>query len=105
MPIMNISIIPIGTKDTSLSKYIAEVEKILLKEKDIKTQITAMGTIVEAEDVDRLFEIAKKMHNLLFSIGIKRVLTKIEIDDRRDKKISIKSKIKSVKEKLRGAQK
>ena len=100
MPIMNISIIPVGTKDTSLSRYIAEAEKVLLKEKKIKFQITAMGTIVEAESLDKLLDIAKRMHETFFSLGIKRVVTKIEIDERRDKKISIESKVKAVEEKL-----
>ncbi|MCM8779124.1 MAG: MTH1187 family thiamine-binding protein [Candidatus Omnitrophica bacterium] len=97
---MNISIIPLGTKNTSLSRYIAEAERILLKEKNIKTQITAMGTIVEADSLKKLLEIACRMHERVFASGIKRVLTKIEIDDRRDKKVSIESKVKSVKEKL-----
>ncbi|MCM8765971.1 MAG: MTH1187 family thiamine-binding protein [Candidatus Omnitrophica bacterium] len=100
MPIMNISIIPVGTKDTSLSKYIAIAEKVLLKEKDIKTEITAMGTIVEASSLKKLLEIAKRMHEVVMASGVKRILTKIEIDDRRDKKISIEGKVKSVREKL-----
>ncbi|MGE4358124.1 MAG: MTH1187 family thiamine-binding protein [Candidatus Omnitrophota bacterium] len=100
MPIMNISILPLGTKDASLSKYIASAERVLLKEKNIKTQITAMGTIVEAKSINKLLEIAQKMHKAVIACGVKRLLTKIEIDDRRDKKISIEGKIKSVKEKL-----
>lgn len=100
MPLMCITIIPIGTKSTSLSKYIAKAEEVLLKEKGIKTEITAMGTIVEAESLEKLFKIAQKMHKKVFDLGVKRVITKIEIDERRDKKISIQGKVKAVKEKL-----
>ncbi|MCM8763574.1 MAG: MTH1187 family thiamine-binding protein [Candidatus Omnitrophica bacterium] len=100
MPIMDINIIPIGTKGTSLSKYVACAEKVLMREKDVKMQITAMGTIVESRSLKRLLEIAQKMHRAVITSGAKRVLTKIEIDERRDKRISIESKVKSVKEKF-----
>lgn len=100
MPIMEISVIPIGTKTPSISKYVASSEKILRRVKDARSQITAMGTIVEAPSLKELFDIAQKMHKKAFSNGVKRVFTSIAIDDRRDKKISIEGKVVSVKEKL-----
>ncbi|MDH5662288.1 MAG: thiamine-binding protein [Elusimicrobiota bacterium] len=41
MPIMEISIVPLGTKTASVSKYIAKVLKVLKNEKSIKYQLTA----------------------------------------------------------------
>lgn len=100
MPIMEISIVPIGTKKTSISAYVAACEKILTKEKGIKAQLTAMGTIVETPTLEKLFSVAAKMHKAGLSHGVKRVLTNITIDDRLDKKPTIKGKIESVRKKL-----
>ena len=101
MPIMEISVIPVGTKTTSVSKFVASAIKILKEYKGIKYEITSMGTIVESDSLRKLLDIAEKMHEGIFKEGAKRVLTSLKIDDRRDKKISMESKVKSVKEKLR----
>lgn len=99
MPIMEISVVPIGTCQTSISSYVAKAEEALKKEK-VKSQITAMGTIIEADSLDKLFDIAKRMHKGAFSAGTERVFTTISIDDRLDKEASIESKVKSVRKKL-----
>ncbi len=101
MPIMEISIIPIGTKTPSVSKYVASCIEVLVKEQGIKYEVTSMGTIVEARSVRRLLSIAEKMHRRIISqCSIKRVVTTIKIDDRKDKTLTMRGKIKSVKERL-----
>ena len=100
MPIISISVVPIGTKNPSVSRYVANSIKILEKEKDINYQLTAMGTIIEGKSIDRLLEICKKMHESAFANNVKRVLSTIKIDDRRDKEGTIKNKTTSVKAKL-----
>ena len=101
MPIMEISIVPLGTETASVSKHVASALEVLKKEKSIKYQLTSMGTIIEAESLDKLLNIAGKMHNKVLKSGIKRVVTTIKIDDRKDKKLSMSAKTKAVKEKLR----
>jgi len=100
MPIMEISIIPLGTQTPSISKYIACCLGILKKEKGITFEFTSMGTIVEASSLRKLFGIAEKMHKKVLSCGIMRVTTTIKIDERLDKRQTMKDKIKSVKQKL-----
>ncbi|MCM8771351.1 MAG: MTH1187 family thiamine-binding protein [Candidatus Omnitrophica bacterium] len=97
---MEISIIPIGTKKTSISRYVAFCEEVLKNIKGIRAQLTAMGTIVEADSLKKLFTVAQKMHKKALSHGVKRVLTNITIDDRLDKKTSIEGKVESVRRKL-----
>ena len=101
MPIMQISITPLGTKSASVSKYVADALKILKKETKIMYQLTAMATIIEADSLDKLLNIAKKMHKVVLNKNkdLKRVVTTINIDDRRDKKLTMSGKIKSVKAK------
>ncbi|MEA3560801.1 MAG: MTH1187 family thiamine-binding protein [Candidatus Omnitrophota bacterium] len=102
MPIMKISVIPLGTKTASVSKYIAGALKILKNQRQINFRLTTMDTIVEADSVDRLLNIARKMHNAVLKREIKRVVTTITIDDRRDKKLTIEGKIRAVERKMRG---
>ena len=101
MPIVEISVVPLGLDNPSLSQYVANAIKILEKEKDINYQLTAMGTIIEGNSVEKLLKICKNMHDSAFGSTIKRVLTTIKIDERRDKDTTINNKIKSVKEKLK----
>ena len=96
MPIMEISVVPLGTKKPSVSKYVQTALKVLKKEKNIKYQLTAMATIVESNSLEKLLDIAKKMHRSIFSKEVKRVLTSIKIDDREDKNLTIEGKLKSV---------
>ena len=91
-----INLIPLGTKTPSVSKYVTVALKVLKKEKDLKYELTAMGTIVEAESLDLLLNLAKKMHQAVLSENISRVVTTIKIDDRKDKKSSIEEKIRRV---------
>jgi uncharacterized protein (TIGR00106 family) len=99
MAIAEISIVPLGTKTPSVSQYVARAIKVLEKEKDIKYELTAMGTIVEG-DLDRILAVVRKMHEETFGDGVARVLTTVKIDDRRDKAQGMKEKVDSLKRKL-----
>jgi uncharacterized protein (TIGR00106 family) len=100
MAIVFVSIAPLGTATTSLSSYVAGVERIL-KDSGLKSQLTAMGTIIEG-DIDEILPVLRRMHELPFAEGAVRVSTLIKIDDRRDKTSSIERKVRSVMEKLEG---
>jgi uncharacterized protein (TIGR00106 family) len=99
MAIAEISIVPLGTKTPSVSQYVARAVKVLEREKDIKYELTAMGTIVEG-DLDRILAVVGKMHGGTFGDGVARVLTTVKIDDRRDKAQSMEEKKDSLKKKL-----
>ena len=99
MAIAEVSVVPLGTKNPSVSQYVARAVKVLEHEKDIKYQTTAMGTIIEG-DLDRILALAKKMHEASFGQGVARVLTTVKIDDRRDKVQGMKAKLDSLKKKL-----
>jgi uncharacterized protein (TIGR00106 family) len=98
MAILQISIVPIGTKDTSLSSYVADCIRVLEMEK-ARFELTAMGTNIEGNLKD-LIKIALKMHEVPFKKGVARVLTTLKIDDRRDKKGTLVGKKMAVKRKL-----
>lgn len=99
MAILELSVVPIGTQETSLSSYVADCIQVL-KKKGIKYELTSMGTNIEGELKD-LIKVAMEMHEVPFKRGAKRVLTTIKIDDRRDKKGTISGKKKAVENKLK----
>ena len=94
--IAEVSVIPIGTKTPSVSEYVA---KALMQQKNVKYQLTAMGTILEGE-LSQVLDAVKRMHESVFGEEVKRVVTRIMIDDRRDKKLTIDYKVQSVMKKL-----
>ncbi len=99
MAILEISVVPIGTGDTSLSAYVADCLRLLKKGK-VRYELSSMGTNIEG-DLKDLFKIAMAMHQVPFKKGAKRVATTMKIDDRRDKKGTLEGKKKAVKDKLR----
>ena len=94
MALLEISVVPIGTSTPSIGDYIADVVLACNKAK-VKYKLTDMGTIIEGRPND-LFKLAQKLHETPFKRGIKRVLTKLSIDDRRDKRVKLDDKVRSV---------
>jgi uncharacterized protein (TIGR00106 family) len=99
MAIVEISVVPLGTETCSVSQYVVRAVKVLEQEKDIKYELTAMGTTIEG-NLDRILAVVRKMHEGVFGQGVTRVLTTVEIDDRRDKPHTMKAKLNSVEKKL-----
>ncbi len=93
--IARIEIIPLGTETTSLSRYVASCLNIVKQAQDVSYQVTAMGTIIQAP-LERILDLVQRMHEVPFTMGVKRVLTVITIDDRRDKAATIESKVRAV---------
>ncbi len=97
MAIAEISVVPLGTGNTSLSSYVADCIKVL-DQSGLVYELHGMGTIIEG-DLKDLFDVILKMHEVPFQAGALRVATSIKIDDRRDKEASAKSKVQAVLEK------
>ena len=95
-----ITVIPMGTCSTSISSFVAEADRILLDHPEVKNKITAMGTELECADVTTLFKVLQEMHVASFNNKAQRIYTIIKIDDRRDKKSTLDSKMKAVTDKL-----
>jgi uncharacterized protein (TIGR00106 family) len=93
------TIIPIGTSKTSLSKYIAAAVAALDSD-GIKYELTGMGTLLESNDLGKIFSAITAAHEAVFNIGAERVATNIKIDERRDEERTIEDKVSSVIQKL-----
>ncbi|AST92539.1 MULTISPECIES: MTH1187 family thiamine-binding protein [Sutcliffiella] len=98
MAIVDVTVIPIGTEGPSVSKYVATIQSVLEQFKQegvIEYQLTPMNTIIEGE-LSQLLKVIQAIHEVPFQHGIQRVATNIRIDDRRDKKSTMVSKMESV---------
>lgn len=95
MIISQLSISPVG-KDISLSKYVKIAIESIKKDR-INFQTNAMSTVIETEDLDTLFRVVQKAHNSVLASGADRVITELKIDDRKDKNVTIETKLISIK--------
>ena len=99
MAIAEVSVVPLGTKTASVSRYVARAVEALEGQKGIEYEITPMGTVIEG-DLDRILTMVKKMHEAVLGEGVVRVLTTVKIDDRLDKPHTMSGKLDSVRKKL-----
>jgi uncharacterized protein (TIGR00106 family) len=99
MAIMEISVVPLGLGQPGMGDYVAAVVKYLENE-NIPHELTDMGTVVHGQP-DMLLRVARALHELPFQQGVKRVMTHISIDDRRDKEVFLGDKKKSVRARLK----
>lgn len=97
---VEVAIVPIGTDSTSISNFIAQSEKALLKHPALNFKINGMATEIEGDNIDEIFDVMKEMHIAQIGQGAERVQTSIRIDDRRDKNTDLNQKIASVKAKI-----
>ncbi len=98
--IADFCIVPIGV-GVSVSKYIAECEKIL-SEAGLKTHLHAYGTNIEGE-WDDVFAAIKRCHERVHEMGAPRISSTLRFGTRTDRDQTMDDKIKSVQQKLSGA--
>jgi len=98
MVIVEFNVIPLGV-GVSVSKFLVPVLKELEK-RNVKCEVTSMCTIFEARNVEEALNIVGAAHEAIFEADVKRVVTTIRIDDRRDKEESMQEKVKSLKTRL-----
>jgi uncharacterized protein (TIGR00106 family) len=94
MPILEISVIPIGTSSASIGDMVTQACQIV-KNKGLVHEITATSTLVEG-DFNQLIQVAQEMHAIPFKAGAQRVITSMTIDERHDKNDSMDDKVEEV---------
>ena len=83
MAIIELSVVPVGTATTSVSNYVSAIHDILIAEENIRYVLTPMSTVIEG-DLEMLWPILHKLHEVPFQKGAQRVYTTLKVDDRRD---------------------
>lgn len=78
------AILPVGIDGTELKEYVTRAVQVV-KDSGLTYQLTAMGTLIEAENYEQLYQTIAKAQQAVFDNDLKRVYTVIKIDDRRDR--------------------
>ncbi len=78
---MEIAVYPLGTGDSSISREVSRIFDVL-DTCNLTFNVTPLGTIVEGSPGE-LFELAQRLHEIVFSDTVKRVVTVMKIDERR----------------------
>lgn len=94
--VVDIAVEPIGTSSTSISRYVRKVIEVLQSE-GLKVYPAPSMTSFELDDLTRLGFILKRINDELEKEGVKRTVTILKIDDRRDKETSIDHKLEVVR--------
>ena len=92
-----ISIYPMATRTTSASFYIAKAIESIQNINNLRYQINSMGTVLESEDINIIYDASKRMMESVHNLGINRVEVVIKIDSRKDKHVKMEEKIESIK--------
>lgn len=96
-----ISVYPMGTATTSASIYIARGIEAIKNFQGVRYQITPMGTILESDNIDKIFEASKRVIEAVHMMGVKRVEAILKIDSRNDKSSTLEEKLDSVNKHLK----
>jgi uncharacterized protein (TIGR00106 family) len=95
-----ISIYPIATRTTSASFYIAKAIESIKNMDNIRYEINSMGTVLESDSIDVIYDASKKMMETVHNLGITRVEVILKIDSRNDKQVKMEEKIESIKKQI-----
>ena len=95
------SVVPVGTGETSVSRYVAAAIKEIRAIKELEFEVTPMGTVMAASELDTILDAVKRAHDAVASLGAARIISTLRIDDRRDKTRTMQDKVRAVNEKLR----
>lgn len=93
--IAEITTYPVG-QGTSLSKYVKEAAKVIDNYPEIRVIHHPMGTVIEADNLVQVFEVARLAHEAILKTGASRIVTQLRIDDRRDKDRKMEDKVAAI---------
>ncbi len=89
-----------ATRTTSTSFYIAKAIESIQNIKNLRYEINSMGTVFESDDINVIYNAAKKMMETVHNLGISRVEVIIKIVSWKDKQVKLDEKINSLKKLL-----
>src|SRR3990170_73014 len=99
MVVAEISVEPIGTGSPGIADFVTACVELLENQRDVKFEVTAMGTILEGER-KTVLTLLDQMHEKCLQMGAPRVLTELRMDERVDKPLHITDMEREVQEYL-----
>lgn len=96
-----ISVIPVSRKGgTSMSREVAAAFDAIRRTRGVRATLTALGTQIEARDVDSALRAVKAAHAAVRKAGAARIISSIRIDERLDRVQTLEDKVRSVEKEL-----
>ena len=95
MATADLTVIGLGRPDASASRYIAEIQRRLAAQDQVRFQMHAMGTSLEGETA-AILALVGELHAVPFELGLPRVYTVLKLDERRDREQTLQDKVDSV---------
>lgn len=89
-----------GTSTTSVSFYIAKGIESIQNIEGIRYEINSMGTVLESDNIDKIYEASKSIMEAVHNLGVNRVEVILKVDSRRDKDKKMEEKIESINKHL-----
>jgi uncharacterized protein (TIGR00106 family) len=94
VPIFEISTVPTGTGETSVSRFVRRAVEII-KAHGLEYQVNPMGTCIQC-DWETALATIQAIHDEYERLGCRRTYTVVKIDDRRDRPSSMQAKVDAV---------
>jgi len=88
---------PVGV-GVSVSEHVKAAVRALNQIEGIRAQTHPMGTVFETDSLQKVFEATEAAHTAILNAGVKRVVTQLRIDDRRDIDRKMEDKVKAVQD-------
>ncbi|MDQ5832062.1 MAG: MTH1187 family thiamine-binding protein [Actinomycetota bacterium] len=102
MATADLTVLALGREGASASEYIAEIQRRLQAQEQVRFRMHAMGTSLEGTTADILAVVAE-LHAVPFDQGVPRVYTVLKLDERRDRpNQSLEDKVRAVEDRLGG---
>lgn len=86
-------------KGESVSEYVSQVIRVI-RESGMSYQLTPMGTIVEADELQQVLDLVQAAYNTLEQAGCNRVYSSLKLDIRKGKNNRLQGKIQSIQDKI-----
>jgi uncharacterized protein (TIGR00106 family) len=102
MATAEITVIALGRAGASASEYIAEIQRHLAAQDQVRYRLNAMGTELEGSTEDILAVVAQ-LHRVPLELGLPRAYTVLKLDERADRPDqTLQDKVDSVTRRLGG---
>lgn len=96
MVVAHLSVSALPADGTSVGRYVRRAVEVL-RASGLRFEVHAMGTEVECEDLSALLSVVERIDEALVAMGAQRVTIQLKIDDRRDRRTDLASKVRSAR--------
>ncbi|MDX8153116.1 MTH1187 family thiamine-binding protein [Patulibacter brassicae] len=84
MATADLTVLGLGRAEASASAYVAEIQRRLAAQDEVRYRMHAMGTSLEG-DAEAILRVVAQLHRVPLELGLPRAYTVLKLDERTDK--------------------